>query len=82
MPTASIDNSLFNAASKALHLNAVVVKQEASWFQLRVEKRQKKTAEKLAVQQEKERLAKKAEDARNQVALLKQLFEQQYGTNI
>jgi hypothetical protein len=36
-------------------------------------------AEKLAAQQEKERFAKEAEDARNQVALLKQLFERQYG---
>jgi hypothetical protein len=38
-------------------------------------KRQRKTAEKLAAQQEKERLAKEAEDARNQVALLLQLFK-------
>jgi hypothetical protein len=42
---------------------------------LQVEKRQRKTAEKLAAQQEKERLAKEAEDARNQVALLLQLFK-------
>jgi hypothetical protein len=36
----------------------------------------------LAAWQEKERLAKEAKDARNQVALLKQLFERQYGGNI
>jgi hypothetical protein len=36
----------------------------------------------LAAQQEKERLAKEAEDARNQVALLKQLFERQYRGDI
>jgi hypothetical protein len=56
----------------------VIVKQEAGWFQLWAEKRQRKTAEKLAVQQEKKRLAKEAEDARNQFALLKQLFKKQY----
>jgi hypothetical protein len=47
-PTAFIDDAFFNAASKAPHLDAVIVKQEASWFQLRAEKRQRKTAEKLA----------------------------------
>jgi hypothetical protein len=38
-PTTSIDDALFNAAGKAFHLDAVIVKQEASWFQLWVEKR-------------------------------------------
>jgi hypothetical protein len=81
-PTTSIDDALFNAAGKAPHPDAVIVKQEACWFQLWAEKRQRKTAEKLAVQQEKERLAKEAEDARNQVVLLKQLSERQYGGDI
>jgi hypothetical protein len=71
MPTTSIDDALFNAAGKALHPDAVIVKQEAGWFQLRAEKWQRKIAKKLAAQQEKERLAREAEDARNQVALLK-----------
>ena len=48
MPIASIDDPLFNAAGKVLHPNAMVVKQEVGWFQLRAEKRQRKTAEKLA----------------------------------
>jgi hypothetical protein len=39
---------LFNAAGKAPHPNAVIVKQEAGWFQLKETKRLKKTAEKLA----------------------------------
>jgi hypothetical protein len=64
-PTASVEDPLFNAADKAPHPDAVIIKQEASWFQLRAEKRQRKTVEKLAAQQEKERLAKEAEDARN-----------------
>jgi hypothetical protein len=82
MPIAFIDDALFNAVGKAPHPDAVIVKQEAGWFQLWAEKRQRKTAEKLAAQQEKERLAKEAEDTRNQVALLKQLFERQYGGDI
>jgi hypothetical protein len=65
----------YDNPSKAPHPNAVIVKQEAGWFQLRIEKRQRKTTEKLAVQQEKERLAKEAKDARNQVVLLSQLFK-------
>jgi hypothetical protein len=41
MPTTSIDDALFNAAGKAPHSDAVIVKQEAGWFQLRAEKRQR-----------------------------------------
>ena len=74
--TASIDDLLFNAIGKAPHLDVVVVKQEAGWFQLQAEKRQRKTVEKLVVQQEKKRFAKEAENSRNLVALLNQLFEQ------
>ena len=37
-PTASIDNPLLNAAGKAPHPDAVVVKQEGGWFQAREEK--------------------------------------------
>jgi hypothetical protein len=39
---------LFNAAGKAPHPDAVIVKQEAGWFQLKEAKRLKKTAKKLA----------------------------------
>jgi hypothetical protein len=39
MPTAFIDDALFNVAGKAPHPDAVSVKQEAGWFQLRAEKR-------------------------------------------
>ena len=70
-PTASIQNPLFNAAGKTPHLDTMIIKQEAGWFQLQAEKRQRKTGEKLAAQQEKERLTKEVEDARNQVVLLK-----------
>jgi hypothetical protein len=31
-PTTSVKDPLFNAAGKAPHLDAVIVKQEASWF--------------------------------------------------
>ena len=75
-PTASINDPLFNAASKAPHLDAMVVKQEAGWFQLWEEKRKQKTKEKLVAKQEMERLAKEAEDAKNQVGFMKQLLEQ------
>jgi hypothetical protein len=37
-PTASIDDPFFNAAGKAPHPDAVIVKQEVDWFQLRAEK--------------------------------------------
>jgi hypothetical protein len=47
--TPSVHDPLFNAAGKAPHPDVVVVKQEAGWFQLRKEKRQRKTAEKLAL---------------------------------
>jgi hypothetical protein len=46
----SILDPLFNAAGKAPHPDAVIVKQEAGCFQLREEKRQRKAAEKLALQ--------------------------------
>jgi hypothetical protein len=49
-PTAFIDDALFNATGKAPHPDAVIVKQEAGWFQLQAEKRQRKTAKKLAAQ--------------------------------
>jgi hypothetical protein len=65
----------FNAAGKAPHLDAVIVKKEVGWFQLQEEKRQKKNAEKLALQREKEHLAKDAADAKNQLASLSQLIQ-------
>jgi hypothetical protein len=37
--TPSIQDPLFNAAGKAPHPDAVIVKQEAGWFQLWEEKR-------------------------------------------
>ena len=46
---ASAMDLLFNAAGKASHPDAIFVKQEASWFQLREEKQQKKIAKKLAL---------------------------------
>jgi hypothetical protein len=52
--TPSVHDPLFNAAGKVPHPDTVIVKQEASWFQLREEKRQRMTAEKLALLQEKE----------------------------
>jgi hypothetical protein len=61
---------LFNAAGKAPHLDDVIIKQEANWFQLQEEKRQKKNAEKLALQRKKEYLEKDVVDIRNQLALL------------
>lgn len=79
MDSASIDDPLYNAAGKAPHPDAVVVKQEADWFQLRAEKRMRKTAEKLAAQAERERLAKDAEDAKNELARLQLLLKQQCG---
>jgi hypothetical protein len=48
--TPSVVDPLFNAARKAPHPDAVIVKQEAGWFQLREEKQQRKTVEKLALQ--------------------------------
>jgi hypothetical protein len=47
--TPSVHDPLFNAAGKAPHPDAVIVKQEAGWFQLREGKRQRKTMEKLAL---------------------------------
>jgi hypothetical protein len=47
--TTTIMDPLFTAARKAPHLNVIIVKQEASWFQLWEEKRQKTIAEKLAL---------------------------------
>jgi hypothetical protein len=44
--TPSVLDPLFNAAGKAPHPNAIIVKQEGGWFQLREEKRQRKTTEK------------------------------------
>jgi hypothetical protein len=68
--TPSILDPLFNAAGKAPHPDAVIVKQEAGWFQLCKEKRQRKATEKLALQQEKDRIAKKREDSRRTIAYL------------
>jgi hypothetical protein len=53
---------LFNAAGKAPHPDAIIVKQEAGWFLLKKAKRLKKIAEKLAEQRERERLAKENEE--------------------
>jgi hypothetical protein len=73
---------LFNAAGKAPHPDAVIVKHEAGWFQMHEEKRQKKNAEKLALQNERKCLAKDTADARNQLALLLQLIQLRLGGNI
>jgi hypothetical protein len=50
--TPSILDPLFNAVGKAPHPDAMIVKQEAGWFQLWEEKQQRKIAEKLALQRE------------------------------
>jgi hypothetical protein len=42
--TVTIMDPLFNIARKAPHPDVVIVKQEAGWFQLWEEKRQKKIA--------------------------------------
>jgi hypothetical protein len=73
---------LFNAAGKAPHLDAVIVKQETGWFQLKEAKRLKKTAEKLAEQRERERLAKENEEQRKKNELLEQLMKEKLGGNI
>jgi hypothetical protein len=80
--TPSVVDPLFNAAGKALHPDVVIVKQEAGWFQLREEKRQRKTAEKLALQQKKERIAKEREDSRRTIAYLHQLLYKKLGGDI
>ena len=67
---------------KALHPNAVIVKQEAGWFQLQEEKRHRKTTEKLALQQEKDQIAKEREDSRRAIAYLRNLLYKKLGGNI
>jgi hypothetical protein len=78
----SVLDPLFNAARKAPHPDAVVVKQEAGWFQLREEKRQRKIVQKLALQQEKDRIAKEREDSRCTIAYLQELLHKKLGGNI
>jgi hypothetical protein len=73
---------LFNAAGKGPHPDAVIVKQEAGWFQLKEAKRLKKTAEKLAEQRERERLAKENEEQRRKNELLEQLIKEKLRGNI
>jgi hypothetical protein len=67
---------LFNAVGKAPHPDAVIVKQEAGWFQLKEAKRLKKTAEKLSEQCERERLVKENEEQRRKNELLEQLIKE------
>jgi hypothetical protein len=78
----SILDPLFNAAGKALHPDADIVKQEAGWFQLCEEKRHRKVAEKLALQQEKDRIAKEREDNRRTIAYLQELLQKKLGADI
>jgi hypothetical protein len=78
----SVLDPLFNAAGKAPHPDAVIVKQEAGWFQLCEEKRQRKAAEKLALQQEKDRIAKEREDSRRTIAYLQELLHKKLGGDI
>jgi hypothetical protein len=73
---------LFNAAGKAPHSDAVIVKHEVGWFQLKEAKRLKKTTEKLAKQRERERLAKENEEQRKKNELLEQLIKEKLGGNI
>jgi hypothetical protein len=78
----SVLDPLFNAAGKAPHPDAVIVKQEAGWFQLRKEKCHRKAAEKLALQQEKDRIAKEREDSRRTIAYLQDLMQKKLGGDI
>jgi hypothetical protein len=80
--TPSVLDPLFNAAGKAPHPDAVIVKQEASWFQFHEEKCQRKAAEKLALQQEKDQIAKEREDSRRTIAYLQELLHKKLGGNI
>jgi hypothetical protein len=73
---------LFNAAGKAPHPNAVIVKHEAGWFQLKEAKRLKKIAKKLAEQHERERLAKENEEQRKKNKRLEQLIKEKLGGDI
>jgi predicted phosphohydrolase len=73
---------LFNAARKAPHPDAVIVKQEAGWFQLKEAERLKKTAEKLAKQREREHLVKENEEQRKKNERLEQLIKEKLGGNI
>ena len=68
--TPSIHDPLFNAVGKALHPDAMIVKQEAGWFQLQEEKRQRKTSQILVLQHKKERTTKDREDSRQTIAYL------------
>ena len=84
-PSKSIPSNndvLYNAAGKAPHPDVVIVKQEAGWFQEREEKCKKKIVEKLAQQQENERIAKEREDQRRMIAFLQELLQKQLGGNI
>jgi hypothetical protein len=78
----SVLDPLFNTAGKAPHPDAVIVKQEAGWFQLRDDKRQRKAAEKLALQQEKDQIAKEREDSRRTISYLQELLHKKLGGNI
>jgi hypothetical protein len=78
----SVLGPLFNAAGKALHPDAVIMKQEAGWFQLCEEKRLRMAAEKLALQQGKDRIAKEREDSRRTIAYLQELLHKKLGGNI
>jgi hypothetical protein len=78
----SVLDPLFNTVGKAPHLDAVIVKQEAGWFQLHEEKRHRKAAEKLALQQEKDRIAKEREDSRRAIAYLQELLHKKLGGDI
>ena len=46
---ASIDDRLSYAIGKVPHLDVVIMKQEAGWFQLQVEKWQRKIPKKMAI---------------------------------
>ena len=72
----------FNAARKAPHPNAVIVKLEVGWFQLKEAKRLKKTTKKLAEQHAREHLAKKNEEQKKKNELLEQLIKEKLGRNI
>ena len=78
----SIHDPLFNVVRKAPHPDVVIVKQEVGWFQLCEEKYQRKTAEKLALQEEKDQIAKEKENSRCTIAYLQALLHKKLEGNI
>ena len=78
----SSNDPLSNATGKAPHLDVVIVNQEAGWFQFWEEKCKRKTAEKLVLHQENERIMMERDDSWHTIAYLQELLQKQLGGNI